>query len=71
MRRSSNYLVDREGFQWLRWCLQEASFMSIPTIDVSIKTAQMVIPCLEVKLCEDDRGAASDQRAAGERENIE
>ena len=31
----------------------------------------MVIPCLEVKLREDDRGAAGDQRAAGERENID
>ena len=67
----SNYLVDREGFQWLRWCLQEASFIYIPTIEVSIKTAQMWIPRLEVKLREDDRGAAGDQRAAGERENIE
>ena len=45
--------------------------MYIPTIDVSIKTAQMGIPRLEVKLREDDRGAAGDQRAAGERENIE
>ena len=67
----SNYLVDREGFQWLRWCLQEASFNYIPTIEVSIKTAQMGNPCLDVKLREDDRGAAGDQRAAGERENID